>query len=423
MMTITATYTKQTNKINEQRNAARIARASKKRMQDILKELAKEATQTTEQDRRPIGNDQVTAELASGLGTKSPITAAQFALLVSKARKETHQFRNHAGFISNEAIQASCYAKLVKQIVSVYVMTFGIGYATKLLRLAANDQLNTDVTERASGIAVLLLCPEPTQKGQRQSVIQLCIDKNQSIQQVTASIKLLVKREIDRYLDQYTRGTTQDMYKTTELIEEKTVENPETGASTDGNSSHLFSKAEVATGQDLWQEHVTEVFSRAINDLNAEQTAVLNIYLSDTARDMLDCSKAAFTGQLLAIRELTGLSVRKTRQVANEIVESIRTTLGISGIDEAYVMTGGWNIKSTQSRRRRGLNSSQSRNAQWIITPVRDDKMVNQCVMPAQEWTHDDYQSGFKVGKQVFTAKHVETLFSIAREGTLATHI
>lgn len=86
-------------------------------------------------------------------------------------------------------------------------------------------------------------------------------------------------------------------------------------------------------------------------------------------------------------------------------------------------MAGRWNHKSTQSRRNRGLCNSGLRNAQWEIAPVREDKMRFKCVMPAQEWTHLQYEDGFKVGNNVFTARHVETLFNIAREGTLATHI
>lgn len=379
-MNITFETAIETAQLNTPKTKARQKKQLKIQLQQTLKQLAEEVPATSKSQLFGL-SEHFRSDLASELNTTIQITIDQFDYLLACTRRDCINHKDANGFVDDQVINQSPAGRLLKTIINMYVMSFGVSFASKLLNRANHRMNPDDAAERAQGIGVLLINPEPTQKGARQSVCQLAIQKSFSAKQLTNGIKLLVRREIDRYFDKVTRGTTANQNLQCQLVDDPTAEKEETKT---GRMTWAVDTARDAE-ELLWRDHVQEVFNDALESLTQEQKLVLSCYFSDEGQEILSTTRKLFVEQVVAIKMLTGLSVRKSREVAKSIIKDLQTTLGISAIDVATAIDTTGAI-------------------------CRDDRLVHKVVIPAQDWTHDDYQGGFRVGSKVFTYKHVETL-------------
>ena len=255
-------------------------------------------------------------------GYKGVLTEAGFNFIREKAIEEVGSAVDLEGFPCEAVLASGQWGSLLMLIVRLYALTLGEATGITELNWHSKLAIKDASRQRAAQMVMQIVAPSETQKGMPKSLVQKVIIEDMNVQLLTGHIKTGIKNLVSNYMNAVKRGTTANLLKQDELLEDHRETGGYAIAESDGYIHHQETE-EFPTGSGF----LTELICRGLRDLSPNLREVMREYFTYPDKSEISRQAIRFPGQLAKVLNVTHY---KANKLADQIVASMRKTMGVT---------------------------------------------------------------------------------------------
>lgn len=340
-----------------------------------------------------IKNKQFRKAFRIATGWKGSLTALGFDLIRDQAKKDLNDATNSDGYPCETKLVLSPWGRLFASIVRTLALQFGEAHCISYLNNTGGSATYENDSLLAMTFAERLVVPQRNQMGIRRSIVQWTLERDLNNNQILAYIKNIINGQCSDYYESVNLDRKASPFKQVCAVEEF-VEQQDAYLVADPTNLAADIRERSA------EKHVVDNLCSALSDLPADLKPVMVEWIKSVREPDLS-SKRTFHGQIEGIGARLGLSRRKAKTAADEIIKSLQQSLGVvvqPHETEAWVPKS----KATACRMKRGELPLRPSSADFIRKDVRDDRVVDGRRLENADTMNKYGHEGFEVG-QVLT--------------------
>lgn len=322
-------------------------------------------------------------------GWKGSLTELGFDLIRDQANKDLDGALDADGYPCETKLVTSPWGRLFASIVRILCIQYGEAHCVQFLYRSGGSSALENDHHLATVFAERLVIPQRNQMGIRHSIVQWTLERDLNVKQIFAYIQNNIQGQCGAHFEAVAEDRTFNPFKRYSVVD---------AFSEDTKTIELADPTNIAKAarEKSSEEHAVSTLCNALRDLPAELKPVMSEWLASVREPELS-SKRTFHGQVEGIGNRLGLSRRKAKAAADEIVASMKQSLGVVVIENE---TETWvpKSKATASRLKNGQLPLRPARADFIRKPVRDDVVTDGLRLENSETMQEFGHDGFAVG-------------------------